>query len=230
MNKIIPIKVLLVEDDQSLGYVIKDNIEQEGLTVDLLEDGELAWEKFNTNQYQICVLDIMLPKMDGFQLAENIRNINAHIPIIFLSAKSMKEDKLKGFQLGADDYMVKPFNIEELILRMKVFIKRSTKENASSIIEIGKYLFNHSNLELQLNTSVKRLTQKQADLLKLLLDNREEVVKREQILKQLWGNDDYFAGRSMDVFISKLRKYLSEDNSIEIINYHGIGFKLELKK
>ncbi len=221
-------RILLVEDDTSLGYVIKDNFEQDQLDVCLCEDGELAFQAFETNPFDLCVLDIMLPKLDGFTLAQKIRSINKDIPIIFLTAKSMKEDKINGFQIGADDYMVKPFNIEELLLRIKVFLKRSVKESMTDFYKLGAYNFNHPNLELLHADQIKHLTQKEADLLKLLCEQQDKVVKREEILTKIWGNDDYFAGRSMDVFISKLRKYLSHDLQIEIINYHGIGFKIKV--
>jgi DNA-binding response OmpR family regulator len=222
-------KILLVEDDASLGYVIKDNMEQHELDVVLCADGEVALQAFESSLFDICVLDVMLPKLDGFTLAEKIREKNKDIPIIFLSAKSMKEDKIKGFQLGADDYIVKPFNIEELILRIRVFLKRTQKESTQFVYTLGGYTFNYVNLELTHEKALKRLTQKEADLLKLLCDHKDNMVKREHILKQVWGNDDYFAGRSMDVFISKLRKYLSYDSTLEIINYHGIGFKMITK-
>jgi DNA-binding response OmpR family regulator len=222
-------KILLVEDDSNLGFVIKDNLSQNGFDVYLCEDGEMAWQNFQHNNFDIAIFDIMLPKLDGFTLAEKVRLANKEIPIIFLTAKSMKEDKIKGFQLGADDYMVKPFNMEELVFRIKVFIKRTAKEPSADLFQIGSYQFNYLNLELKHEISCKRLTQKEANLLKLLCHSKNKMVKREDLLKQVWGSNDYFAGRSMDVYISKLRKYLSHDNSIEIINYHGIGFMLSLK-
>lgn len=218
-------KILLVEDDSSLGFVIKDNLEQENFEVCLCEDGEIALKEFETNAYDLCVFDVMLPKLDGFNLTKKVRALNKNIPIIFLTAKSMKEDRIMGFQIGADDYIVKPFNIEELILRIKVFLKRSGKETQQSNYILSSYIFNYSNLELIHEKASRHLTQKEADLLKLLCDNKEKMVKRYDILKQIWGNDDYFAGRSMDVFISKLRKYLASDSNIEIVNHHGIGFK-----
>lgn len=222
-------KILLVEDDVNLGFVIKDNLVQHDFEVHLCEDGELAWSAFEKINFDICVFDVMLPRQDGFTLAEKVRQVNKEIPIIFLTAKSMKEDKIKGFQIGADDYMVKPFNIEELVLRIKVFLKRTGKETATSIYNLCSYQFNYPNLELTHQKALKRLTQKEANLLKLLCESKNKMVKREEILKQIWGSDDYFAGRSMDVFISRLRKYLVHDNNIEIINYHGIGFMFSLK-
>ncbi len=222
-------KILLAEDDKNLGFVIKDNLEAHQFEVFHYENGEMAWQIFEKNTFDICVLDIMMPKKDGFTLAQNIRQVNKEIPIIFLTAKSMQEDKIKGFEIGADDYIIKPFNIEELVFRIKVFLKRTVKEPTQNVFELGTYCFNYTNLDLEAPNARKKLTQKEADLLKLLCVNKNEMVKREYILKQIWKNDDYFSGRSMDVFISKLRKYLANDSSIEIINYHGIGFKLSYK-
>lgn len=218
-------KIFLVEDDQNLGFVIKDNLLAQNFDVYLYENGEIAWQIFEKNTFDICVLDIMMPKKDGFTLAQNIRQINKEIPIIFLTAKSMKEDKIKGFEIGADDYIIKPFNMEELVYRIKVFLKRTVKETIQNEFKIGSYYFNFTNLDLVHENATKKLTQKEAALLKLLCNHKNEMIKRAFILKQIWGNDDYFSGRSMDVFISKLRKYLVHDSSIEIINYHGIGFK-----
>jgi len=225
-------RILLVEDDTNLSFVIKDNLEYRNYEVVLCEDGEIALEVFDNETFDICIFDIMLPKVDGFTLAEKVRRINKDIPIIFLTAKSMKEDKINAFHIGADDYITKPFNIEELILRIKVFLKRSGKEIKShnSVIKLHSYTFDHSNLDLVHEKQTRKLTQRQADLLKMLCDKTGQVIKREDLLKHVWGSDDYFAGRSMDVFISKLRKYLSEDDRIEIINYHGIGFKLIVNK
>lgn len=230
MNEMKQVRLLLVEDDASLGFVIKDNLEQQGIEVILATDGEEAKQLFAPTSIDICILDVMLPKVDGFTLAEHIRKLDQEIPIIFLTAKSMKEDRIKGFKLGADDYMVKPFNIEELILRIQVFLKRSGKQHVQQQYQIGAFTFNLDNLELTTDTSVKQLTRREAELLKLLVDQKENMVARTIILRQIWGSDDYFAGRSMDVFISKLRKYLAADQRIEIINHHGIGFKLSVKK
>ncbi|MFZ4799240.1 MAG: response regulator transcription factor [Bacteroidia bacterium] len=218
-------KIFLVEDDQNLGFVIKDNLLAQNFDVYLYENGEIAWQIFEKNTFDICILDIMMPKKDGFTLAQNIRQINKEIPIIFLTAKSMKEDKIKGFEIGADDYIIKPFNMEELVYRIKVFLKRTVKETIQNEFKIGSYYFNFTNLDLVHTNATKKLTQKEAALLKLLCNHKNEMIKRAFILQQIWGNDDYFSGRSMDVFISKLRKYLVHDSSIEIINYHGIGFK-----
>jgi DNA-binding response OmpR family regulator len=176
----------------------------------------------------------MLPKKDGFTLAADIRAIDQEVPIIFLTAKNMKEDKLHGFRLGADDYITKPFSMEELVLRIEVFLKRSGKERTTTIGEqifkINSYQFDYPNLELEGPGETKRLTQREADVLRMLCMEQEKVVKKEDMLRKIWGSNDYFAGRSLDVFISKLRKYLSEDDSVEISNYHGVGFKLVVKK
>jgi DNA-binding response OmpR family regulator len=224
-----PIHVLLVEDDASLGFVIKDNLEQQAMSVHLSTDGEAAFTAFGSGSFDICILDIMLPKTDGFTLAENIRKLDKDIPIIFLTALGMKEDKIKGFKTGADDYMVKPFNIEELIMRIRVFLKRTQKLPVLHY-QLGSYMFDHLNLELIHQKETRPLTRKEASLLKFLCDHKNEMIPRAMLLKQVWGTDDYFAGRSMDVFISKLRKYFVHDPQIEISNHHGIGFRLEVKE
>jgi DNA-binding response OmpR family regulator len=171
----------------------------------------------------------MLPKKDGFSLARSVRQKNKNIPIIFLTAKAMMEDKLEGFQTGADDYITKPFSLEELFCRIEVFLRRSngSEEQDKNIFNIGQYEFDYTTFTLRNDTAEKTLTQKEAEVLKLLYLNRERVLKREEILKHVWGDDDYFMGRSMDVFISKLRKYLKDDAAIQIVNYHGVGFRLE---
>lgn len=222
------IKILLAEDDANLGFVIRDNLEQRGFLVDLCKDGTEAFTCYQEQKYHLCILDVMMPKMDGFTLAAKIREINNQIPILFLTAKSLKEDRLKGFMLGGDDYITKPFSIEELILRINVFVKRSFLgvSNAGEIIRVGKYNFDHANLHLTLDNVDKKLTQMEADILSYLCKKKGEVVKRSEILTAIWGEDDYFSGRSLDVFISKLRKYLSKDNNVKISNYHGVGFKL----
>ena len=222
-------RILLVEDDPSLGFVTKDVLALKGYDVTLCKDGVEGEQKFFSGDYHLCILDIMLPKMDGFSLARSIRTKNSSIPIIFLSAKSMEEDKLQGFATGADDYITKPFSLDELLCRIEVFLRRSHSNNHhnETIVFLGNYTFDFSNLTLKNNATEKTLTQKEAEVLKLLYHNRERVLKREEILKHVWGDDDYFMGRSMDVFISKLRKYLKEDPSVQIVNYHGVGFKLE---
>lgn len=224
-------KILLVEDDPSLGFVIKDNLSLRGYDVTLCKDGEEGEQSFLASPYNLCIFDIMLPKKDGFSLARSVRKKDAAVPILFLTAKSMVEDKLEGFSTGADDYITKPFSLEELLCRIEVFLRRSPSRHSieEKIVSLGHYEFDFANLTLKNNSTEKTLTQKEAEVLKLLYFNRDRVLKREEILKHVWGDDDYFMGRSMDVFISKLRKYLKEDPSVQIVNYHGVGFKLEYK-
>lgn len=223
-------KILLVEDDANLGFVIKDNFEQLNFEVILAENGAIAKTIFNEQNFDLCIIDVMLPIIDGFTLAEYIRTKNESIPMLFLTAKTLKEDKLKAFNIGADDYITKPFSIEELILRCKVFLKRSSSVNAnkSMVFQIAAYTFDAVNLFLEQNSQKKKLTLREACLLELLCVNIGKVVKREDILTKVWGTDDYFSGRSMDVFISRLRKYLANDPTIEIINYHSVGFMLKI--
>jgi DNA-binding response OmpR family regulator len=225
-------KILLVEDDPSLGFVIKDNLMMKGYDVTLCTDGDEGENTFNKISFHLCILDVMLPKKDGFSVAKTIRSKNKEVPILFLTAKSMVEDKLAGFQTGADDYITKPFSLDELYYRIEVFLRRSngqTAEMKDDAFRVGQYEFDPLNLVLKTNSSEKTLTQKEAELLKLLYKNRDRVLKREEILNHVWGNDDYFMGRSMDVFISKLRKYLKDDPAIQIVNYHGVGFRLEVR-
>lgn len=223
--------ILLVEDDSNLGYVIKDNLEVAGYNVYLCQDGEAGLELFKKYNFDLCILDVMLPKKDGFAVAEQIRRQNQQIPVLFLTAKSMKEDKIAGFKAGGDDYITKPFSMEELLLRIEVFLKR-TKNHPSSqnVFEIGEYNFDYSNLALSRKNKKILLTQKEADVLRMLCLNKDKVLKREEILKAVWGNNDYFLGRSMDVFISRIRRYLKDDKNVEIVNIHSVGFKLEEKK
>ena len=224
------VKILLAEDDVNLGFVVKDNLEHHGFLVDLCNNGEEALNQFRTDTYDVCILDIMMPKMDGFAVATCIRAVNSNIPILFLTAKTLKEDRLQGFLLGGDDYITKPFSIEELICRIRVFLKRSKSDfhQQDSFIPIGKYLFNHDRLTLQAKEEEKMLTQKEADILLILCLAKGEVVKRNEILTKVWGDDDYFIGRSLDVFISRLRKYLADDPTVQITNHHGVGFKLRI--
>jgi DNA-binding response OmpR family regulator len=222
---------MYVEDDDVLSFITKDSLEEKGFEIYHYPDGEAAFNAFKNQGFDLCILDIMLPKMDGFTLAQKIREIDYEIPIIFLTAKSLKEDKIKGLTLGADDYLTKPFSMEELILKLQIFLKRKkvVKPDAEQIYKIGKYIFNHTYLTLILGDVQKRLTQKEADLLLYLYDNKSRLIKRSEVLNKIWRQDDYFAGRSMDVFISRLRKYLSEDESIEIENIHGVGFRFNFK-
>ncbi len=221
--------VLLVEDDPNLGFVIKDNLLQQGYTVTLSTNGEDAYTEFNGGLFDICILDVMLPKKDGFTLAQQIRLTNAEVPILFITAKGLLEDKVTGFKSGGDDYLIKPFSIEELLLRMEVFLRRTKLvSNNNKIFSIGSYLFDFENLQLKHPSGNKSLTEKEAHVLKLLCDNKMRILKREEILTTVWGENDYFMGRSLDVFISRLRKYLKNDSQIEIANFHGVGFKIEI--
>ncbi len=220
-------KILYVEDDETLSFVTKDNLEIHGYEVIHCLDGETAIEAFFQNDVDLCILDVMLPKMDGFAVAEKIRATDPNIPILFLTAKSLKDDRIHGLKIGADDYITKPFSIEELILKIEVFLRRKfVSVSANDQYKLGKYVFDYRNLILSIDGNERSLTQKEADLLKMLLDHKNNVVKRSVILEKLWGEDDYFLGRSMDVFISRLRKYLSADSSIKVDNIHGVGFKL----
>lgn len=223
-------KILLVEDDPSLGFVVKDNLSMKGYDVTLCKDGEEGEREFSKNTFQLCLLDVMLPKKDGFALARTIRDTNTEVPILFLTAKAMTDDKLEGFGTGADDYITKPFSLEELYCRIEVFLKRSStaKPEAEKPLALGKYEFDTANFTLRLNGEERVLTSREADILKQLYLHRERVLKREEILMAVWGNDDYFLGRSLDVFISKIRKYLKDDPSVQITNFHGVGFKLEI--
>lgn len=220
------VKLMYVEDDATLAFITQDSLKANGYDVDHFEDGVAALESFEKLYYDLCILDVMLPKMDGFELAERIRRVNKDIPIIFLTAKSMKEDRIAGLTIGADDYITKPFSIEELILKIEVFLKRKyiTDSQAHSYT-FGKFTFDHDNLKLSYDNKEESLTQKEGDLLQLLLESRGNIIRREDILKKLWGENDYFLGRSMDVFISRLRKYMKSDASIAIENIHGVGFR-----
>lgn len=222
-------KILYAEDDETLAFLTKDNLEQNNYDVTHCPNGKLSLEAFKEEVFDICILDIMMPKMDGFELAAEIRKIDVDVPIIFLSAKTLKEDRIKGLRLGADDYLVKPFSIEELLLKIEIFLKRSQKNGVKkSVYEIGKYQFDTENFILFNETEKISLTQRESDLLKLFVDHKNLVLKRQQILTSLWGDDDYFMGRSLDVFISRLRKILANEKGISIENLHGIGFRFTM--
>ena len=224
-------RILLVEDDPSLGFVIKDNLSMRGYEVTLCADGDAGRESFFKNPFDLCILDVMMPKTDGITLARLIRAENKTVPILFVTAKSMLEDKIAGFTAGGDDYIVKPFSMEELCLRIEVFLRRTVALGSKEgILPIGQYTFEYENLVLRHQKASRVLTQKEAEVLRLLCLHQDRVMKREEILKAVWGDDDYFLGRSLDVFLSKLRKYLKEDPAVEITNYHGVGFRLEVKK
>jgi DNA-binding response OmpR family regulator len=218
-------KILLVEDDTSLGFVVKDNLEDAGYEVTLCTDGNAGLQSFNKNYYDLCLFDVMLPHKDGISLAQAVRRKNEHIPIIFITAKNMSEDKIAGFKAGADDYITKPFNMDELLLRIDVFIRRTKASTDETSFLIGKTTFDVSNLSVEGPATSVRLTQKEADLLYFFCQNANRIVKREEVLTKVWGKDDYFLGRSMDVFITKLRKYLKDETEVEIQTIHGVGFK-----
>jgi DNA-binding response OmpR family regulator len=220
-------KILYAEDDTTLAFLTRESLEEHQYEVDHFVNGSACLKAFEKSKYDVCVLDIMLPGSDGFAIAEAIRKTDHEIPIIFLSAKTLKEDKLKGLRIGADDYLVKPFSIEELVLKIEIFIARSKKSNSTvrKIYTAGSFQFDPSNFLLVCNGKQNELTQKEAALLKFFLENKNTVLKREQILTAIWGQDDYFFGRSLDVFISRLRKIFAADELVKIETLHGIGFK-----
>ncbi len=222
--------ILLAEDDPALGFVVKDSLETEGYAVEWQADGLAAWTAFEARKPDLCLLDVMLPQLDGFTLAERIRATGSEVPIVFLTAKSLKEDRLKGFRLGGDDYLTKPFSIEELVLRIEVIRRRTNGFSAKTngLLSVGCYQFDPKNLKLGGPSGSTDLTQREADLLALLLRHPNEVVPRDQILVKLWGKSDYFLGRSLDVFVSRLRKYLRDDPALHLVNVHGVGFRLEV--
>lgn len=222
--------VLLVEDDSTLAFMVQDNLQEAGYIVTTCGNGEEALKKFQQNKFNICILDINLPVMDGFTLAKKIRQTDELVPIIFLTAKDREEDKLKGFALGGDDYITKPFSMKELILRMEVFLRRTKNTLANNQEEflIGKITFKYSELKLHYLNQVINLTQKEAALLNYLVQNSNKILKREEVLLNVWGKDDYFLGRSMDVFITKLRKHLRVDPHINLETIHGIGFRFNI--
>lgn len=224
-------KILLVEDDTSLGFVISDQLKRDGYQVTLCTDGAEGFKRFNEDNFHLCIFDVMMPKKDGFTLAREVRKLNHEVPILFLTAKSMTEDKVEGFKAGGDDYLTKPFSIEELQMRVIALLKRvniNVEADDEKNIEIGAYVFDVENYTLTSNNQSKSLTKKEAHILKILAKFKNQVVSREMILNAVWGQDDYFVGRSLDVFITKLRKYFKDDASISISNIHGVGFKLEI--
>ncbi len=227
------IKILIAEDDLNLGLVLKDFLALQGYDATLCRDGNDALETFNQSRFDLCVLDIMMPKKDGFELAGTIRKSNVDIPIIFLTAKSLQEDLIKGFKTGCDDYITKPFSTEELSFRIKAILRRCTTMGTPAklgdrIINIGKFVFDPSNLSLASDDFSKRLTRKEAELLKLLFEHKGQILRRDVAMSEVWDESSYFIGRSMDVFITKLRKYLSSDPAISIVNVHGSGFMLQV--
>jgi two-component system, OmpR family, response regulator len=223
------IRILLAEDDENLGVLLKEYLQAKNYETDLLPDGDKAFKSFQKNFYDICILDVMMPIKDGFTLAKEIRAINKDIPIIFLTAKSIKDDILQGFRLGADDYITKPFSMEELLFRLEAILRRTkadSKLSTQNVYTLGKYVFDFQKQTLTSSDDTHKLTTKESELLKLLCDNMNEILDRNYALKAIWSDDSYFNARSMDVYITKLRKYLKDEPSIEIINVHGKGFKL----
>jgi DNA-binding response OmpR family regulator len=221
------LKILLAEDDLNLGVLLVDYLDSEGFDVKLCKDGELALNVFQDQSFDLCLIDIMMPKMNGFSLAEGIRQKDEKIPILFISAKSLKEDKLKAYGLGADDYITKPFDEEELLWKIKAVIRRipeAKMDQEPVVIYLGNYTFDFHNQSLANAGKIKRITEKESEILKYLSDHRNRVIKREEMLKELWGENDYFLGRSLDVFITKIRKYLKEDHSLSIENVFKVGF------
>jgi DNA-binding response OmpR family regulator len=225
-------KIILVEDDLNLGFLIVDFLETNGFEVKLFRDGISGLEGFKTFNFDFCILDLMLPKMDGFTLAEKIKELNKDIPVIILSARSLKEDKIKGFRIGVDDYITKPFDEEELLYRIKAIrnrMKQFKNPVAKNIIKIGKFEFDHLNQLLIFMDTPRRLTLKETKILKLLSSSKNNLVKREEVMIEVWGESDYYTGRSLDVFISKLRSYLKNDPEVSIKTIPTVGYILELK-
>ncbi len=222
------LKILLCEDDESLGMLLREYLQAKGYDADLCPDGEMGYKNFLKTDYDMCVLDVMMPKMDGFSLAQEIRQVNQEVPIIFLTAKNLKEDIFEGFKIGADDYITKPFSMEELVLRMEAILRRvhGKQQKNVSVYHIGKFTFDTKRQILSIGDQQTKLTTKESELLILLCAHANEVLQRELALKTIWIDDNYFNARSMDVYITKLRKHLKDDPDIEINNVHGKGYRL----
>jgi DNA-binding response OmpR family regulator len=227
------ITILLVEDDHNLGFVIQDQLKSEGYQVVFASDGVEGLKKYNENKIQMCIFDVMMPKKDGFELAKDVRKVNQEVPILFLTAKNQTEDKIEGFKAGADDYLTKPFSTEEFLLRVKAILRRVNlldKEEIPTSYDLGSIVFDAENYQLRFSDGeTQKLTKKEAKILLLLVQNMNKVLPRDVVLNGVWGQDDYFVGRSLDVFITKLRKYLKVDESVKINNVHGVGFKLTIE-
>jgi len=224
------IQLLYVEDDMTLSFVTRDNLELYGYQIDYCEDGVEGYKMFSQKKYDLCIFDVMLPRMDGYELAMRVRKINKEIPIIFLTAKSRREDKIHGLRIGADDYITKPFSIEELVLKIEVFLRRTglrnEKKELSGRVNLGHFVFDVDNNKLEGFDDKKQLTQREAQLLGLFCENPNTIIKRDDLLMKIWGDDHYFASRSLDVFISRLRKYLKNDPTLKIENVHNVGYRL----
>lgn len=221
-------RILFVEDDANLGVLLKENLDNKGFETVWLRNGKDGIDAFREQQFGLCILDVMLPVKDGFTLSKEIRALDGDIPIIFLTARSMQEDKVHGFENGADDYITKPFSTQELYLRINAILRRTQNRNTPQVkaIDLGRYHFDHIKMTLTLDDNVKRLSSKEADLIQILAQSRNELVPRTVILNKIWGNDDYFSAKSMDVYISKIRRLLKEDPGIEILNAYGSGYKM----
>lgn len=222
------LKILLCEDDENLGMLLREYLQAKGFQAVLCQDGEVGYREFTKSKFDIAVLDVMMPKKDGFTLAQEIRQSNADIPIIFLTAKTLKEDILEGFKIGADDYITKPFSMEELVKRVEAILRRvkGKKNHESTKYKIGKYMFDTQKQLLTIGQKQTKLTTKENELLSLLCSHANEILKRNDALRTIWIDDNYFNARSMDVYITKLRKHLKDDDQVEIINIHGQGYKL----
>lgn len=222
------LKILLCEDDENLGTLLREFLQAKGFDAELYPDGEKGYDAFLKGQYDLCVLDVMMPKKDGFTLAKEIKSLNAEMPIIFLTAKSLKDDVYEGFKIGADDYLTKPFAMEELVLRINAVLRRviGKPDKDVTVFNIGKYTFDTQKQVLVIDGKLQKLTTKECELLALLCQNMNEILERNYALKSIWSDDNYFNARSMDVYITKLRKLLKDDPDIEIINIHGKGYKL----
>lgn len=221
-------RILLCEDDENLGMLLSEYLQAKGYTTDLMPDGDAGYKAFMKEKYDICVLDVMMPKKDGFELAQEIRQINLEVPILFLTAKTLKDDILEGFKIGADDYMTKPFSMEELLLRIEAILRRvkGKKGKDGSTYKLGKIVFDTQKQTLTMGEKITKLTTKESELLALLCTHANEILERNHALKTIWIDDNYFNARSMDVYITKLRKHLKVDPAVEIINIHGKGYKL----
>ena len=226
--------ILYVEDDLTLSFVTRDNLQMNGYEVDFCGDGVTALEMINKRTYDFCILDVMLPKMDGFTLATRIREKNKEIPILFLTARSTKEDRLTGLRLGADDYLTKPFSIEELVLKIEVFLRRSkivaSDDQVRQKFKLGKLLFDAANQQLDDGKTTTTLTHRENELLKFFSLHLNQIIKREELLLQVWGNDHFFASRSLDVFISRLRKIIDSDPRVTLENIHNVGYRMKVKE
>ena len=222
------VKILLCEDDENLGMLLREYLQAKGFVAELCADGEAGFKAFLKTKFDICVLDVMMPKKDGFTLAQEIRSANTDVPIIFLTAKTLKEDILEGFKLGADDYITKPFSMEELVFRIEAILRRTKgkKSRESTVYRLGQFTFDTQKQLLQIGEKQTKLTTKENELLALLCSHSNEILQRDFALKTIWIDDNYFNARSMDVYITKLRKHLKDDPQIEIINIHGKGYKL----